>query len=198
MPDYVEVTNTGAGLDKDGYLCNPDPSCAPCPVADHFDRGGGEQTIHNGVDPPCGRNTVYRAFLRFTGVLAANLPPVKAELWLRLYRKASPTAGTSLLLINDFGTLDSGDWNVGVKQNVGTFVSDAEDPDESLPDRWVWKALAPITVLNDTRAVAFQLRYQNEAENPAGVSRWYGWSSSTMAGREPRYRVWRMLQFPAG
>jgi hypothetical protein len=162
------TVHPGLALMGDGFLASPD-LCGD-PVIDSYGQPS-YKAIHAGRDQPCGNVATYRAFMRFELTALEGLATKTAKLRFYYASKASPTAAVHAVYVADFGQLDANDWNVAERQNLG----DVLDP-STIPG---WVELDVTSPLADAlskgdAALAFELRYDDEAQDPAGKSRWYG------------------------
>lgn len=156
----------GLALAGDGFLSNP--SLCGDSVIDSYQQAS-YKAIHAGRDVPCGNTATYRAYVRFE-LTSVPGPVKKATLRLYYAQKADPTAGVGLWAIPDFQALTTQSWGVGLGTDHGTVIT----PSSALG--WIQKDVTGDAKDAQTKgaAAAFELRYQNEAEDPAGKSRWYG------------------------
>lgn len=165
----------GTGLTGDGFLANPN-LCGD-QVHDFYGVGGPPRPSYKGVfvgrDFPCGNNATYRAFFRFplAGLPTENIQQVLFAAYLM--EKDNPQGSADLRHINDFGTLDFGDYNIATVTNLGTFVS------SSTAIGWVTKDVT--SAYNAALAggvLALQLRSTAEGSDPGGHSHFYGFVSA--------------------
>ncbi|MBK8994146.1 MAG: DNRLRE domain-containing protein [Myxococcales bacterium] len=156
----------GLALAGDGFLAHPD-LCGKT-VHDSYQQSS-YKAIHAGRDVPCNGLSTYRAFVRFD--LGPVPGPVK-KATLRLYyaQKAEPNAGVGLWAIPDFSQLTAQSWNLALGTSYGTLVT----PTSALG--WAQKDVSNAAKAAQSQgdAAAFELRYLDESEDPAGKSRWYG------------------------
>ena len=155
----------GPGLSGDGFLALL--SLCGEKVHDSYQQAN-YKAIHVGRDLPCGSKATYRAFLRF-GLSAVPAPVKKATLKIYYAQKKDPTAGVSLLAISDFQQLVSASWDAAVLIDLGTVITPGTAPG------WIATDVSgPVQAAQASGAAAFELRYQDEGQDPAGKSRWYG------------------------
>lgn len=161
-----------AGLTGDGFLATP--SLCGTSLFDWFDHG--YKGIFVGPDFPCDTDTVYRAFLRFR-ITPGPLNEI-ASVKLRLYlaERAAPPAAIFLQEINDFGTLDFGDFSIASRFIVF--------PPVALPDTpfgWVEIDVTARYFQAKTDALsymAFRIQYDALVEFAGGGQAfWYGFVS---------------------
>lgn len=170
-----------AGLTGDGFIAAP-ALCGKS-VHDSYSQPS-YKAIHVGRDVPCGSDATYRAFVRFA---LDQLPGPAKKATLRLYyqSKADPTSGATLYAIPDFGTLNNQDWNLTPSANLGAVLQ------PSTPPGWISRDVTSIvkTAQYGGAAAAFELRYDDEAQDPAGLSRWYGIAASEDGPHGPQLLV---------
>lgn len=156
----------GLALAGDGFLANP--GLRGKTVHDSYSQSS-YKAIHAGRDVPCNGLATYRAFVRFE--LGPVPGPVK-KATLRLYyaQMAEPNAGVGLWAIPDFTPLTTQSWNLPLGTSFGTLVTPTSTPG------WTQKDVsnAVKAAQSQGEAAAFELRYLDESEDPAGKSRWYG------------------------
>jgi hypothetical protein len=158
----------GLALVGDGFLANP--SLCGDTVLDSYNQPS-YKAIHVGRDPPCGKVATYRAYLRFDLSSVKTLAIKTAKLRFYYASKSEPTAAVSLLYIADFGQLEPSDWSIAVRDDLGPVFDPATIPGWIEVDA---QASLLDAIAKGDAALAFELRYGDEGEDPGGKSRWYG------------------------
>lgn len=156
----------GSGLTGDGFLAQP--GLCNKTVFDSYSQPN-YKAIHVGRDVPCGSVATYRAFIRFD-LSKLSSAVLSAKLRLHYSSTTNPTAAVSLLGIADFGQLSSQVWSAAKGTDYGTLLTPTS------PLGWLETSVVDQvnSAISSGGGVAFELRYQNEGEDPGGKSRWYG------------------------
>jgi len=151
----------------DGFLANPD-LCGKS-VWDSYSQPS-YKAIHVGRDVPCSGIATYRAFMRFDVKPASGVTPKSAKLRFHFTSTTDPISGVKLVAIPDYAALDAGDWSAAELKGYGTVLGPAT------PLGWVEVDVLDslLQALGSGSKLAFKLQYENEGEDPADKSRWYG------------------------
>jgi hypothetical protein len=179
--EYLVAT----GLTGDGFVASP--TLCGTQVFDDYAVSGPPRPTFRGIfvgrDFPCGADATYRGFFRWplAGLPTTNITSVSLQLYLM--EKVSPAGDLEVRRINDFGTLDAGDYGIATITNLGAFCT------PSTPIGWVTKNVktAYLAALG-SGVFALQLRSLAEGTSPGGQGRFYGFVSADDTVTNPYFR----------
>jgi len=166
---YPNAKGTLPPNSGDGYIGLPTSSCQGG-VHEDGANCGGQPCVAVGKDIPCQQQAKYRAYFRFELAGLGSTTPKSAVLHLYLLTKTDASNDAKLLQIEDFGSLETTDWDNVVKRDYSVFLT----PQTAIG--WLTKDVTAelVTELNaQAPAIAFELQLENETVNVSS-SHWYG------------------------
>jgi hypothetical protein len=175
------------GLTGDGFIATPNPAGWGCPpwssegqTLNFYQVSEAGRPTYKalviGPDYPCGQDSIYRAFLRFPISTAPQYEIGSVVLRVHLMEKNVTGGSVGVSRVQDFGTLDAGDWAIPtILPELGTILTPASlvfaPADLDVTAAYLAAKAAAATHF------AVRLYHTNEGEG-TGTSRWYGITAS--------------------